>query len=245
MLSDIYTEDLAYVHDKGFGAFARNAAPALIARVRQFGITRGHVLDIGCGSGALTRAFVDAGFEVTGIDISPSMVALARGLVPQACFVTASLYDVALKPAAAIFAIGEALTYMGAHDPRHALPQFFARAHAALHPGGLFVFDVVLAAAGEPMHYDVANCGDDWTIAVEVREDPAQSIITRTMRISRTQNGVTRTSHETHRVRTFTLAGIEQWLANAGFTSEVLARYGRAELPPGRAAFLARKPFAV
>jgi len=46
------------------------------------------VLDVGCGTGLPTgRQLVAGGCEVTGIDISPVMLDLARRNVPQATFV--------------------------------------------------------------------------------------------------------------------------------------------------------------
>ncbi|MBN1170777.1 MAG: class I SAM-dependent methyltransferase [Micromonosporaceae bacterium] len=47
-----------------------------------------HVLDVGCGTGLPTaRRLVDGGCRVTGIDISPVMIELARHNVPDATFV--------------------------------------------------------------------------------------------------------------------------------------------------------------
>jgi 2-polyprenyl-3-methyl-5-hydroxy-6-metoxy-1,4-benzoquinol methylase len=40
----------------------------------------GPVLDVGCGTGRLTRAFAAAGLDVTGLDLSPQMLARARSL---------------------------------------------------------------------------------------------------------------------------------------------------------------------
>jgi len=48
----------------------------------------GEVLDIGCGVGVpVVRFLVDAGFKVTGVDISSSMLELARDRVPEARFI--------------------------------------------------------------------------------------------------------------------------------------------------------------
>lgn len=40
----------------------------------------GPVLDVGCGTGRLTRALAAAGLDVTGLDLSPQMLARARSL---------------------------------------------------------------------------------------------------------------------------------------------------------------------
>jgi ubiquinone/menaquinone biosynthesis C-methylase UbiE len=47
----------------------------------------GDVLDVGCGAGIpVARFLVDAGFSVTGVDVSSSMLRLARSHVPEARF---------------------------------------------------------------------------------------------------------------------------------------------------------------
>lgn len=40
-MSAFYAEDLAYIHHTGFGAFAREAAPGLLAMLRRSDVTRG------------------------------------------------------------------------------------------------------------------------------------------------------------------------------------------------------------
>jgi SAM-dependent methyltransferase len=53
------------------------------------------VLDVGCGTGLPTaRQLVAAGCAVTGIDISPTMLDLARGNVPEAVFIQRDAVDV-------------------------------------------------------------------------------------------------------------------------------------------------------
>jgi SAM-dependent methyltransferase len=67
-IADWYdTEFLGDVHDPG-----RSAA------VRLIGEGPGRLLDLGCGTGAQTAAFEDAGWDVTGVDASEDMLRRAR-----------------------------------------------------------------------------------------------------------------------------------------------------------------------
>jgi len=81
-----YKDDLAYIHDVGFGDFAKKAAPGLLKILRRSGITKGLVVDLGCGSGIWAHELGEAGYKVLGVDISAAMLKLARKKVPQARF---------------------------------------------------------------------------------------------------------------------------------------------------------------
>ena len=48
------------------------------------------VLDVACGTGVLSRALTRAGARVTGLDLSPPMLAIARELSPEIEFIEAS-----------------------------------------------------------------------------------------------------------------------------------------------------------
>ena len=52
----------------------------LYDRLRSLGVTGGKGLDIGCGSGAFTRAFAAFGFDMTGYDSSERMLQKAEQL---------------------------------------------------------------------------------------------------------------------------------------------------------------------
>lgn len=79
------TYDAMVALSPGYHDQLRTAAEALVQRVPAAGLAR--VLDLGCGSGASTRAVLDAWagagrptatLEVTGVDASAGMVAQAR-----------------------------------------------------------------------------------------------------------------------------------------------------------------------
>lgn len=55
------------------------------------------ILDVGCGAGVpVDDVLVKAGHEVTGIDLSPSLIKIARKLVPQASYTAGDMQQ--LKP---------------------------------------------------------------------------------------------------------------------------------------------------
>lgn len=48
--TSLYRDDLAYIHDRGFTAFAHEAAHALLQIFKESGVRSGLVVDLGCGS---------------------------------------------------------------------------------------------------------------------------------------------------------------------------------------------------
>src|SRR5918997_2770853 len=73
-----YRDDLARVHHLGFGFHADACAPGILALLESVRNRGGLVLELGCGSGLLTRHLVDAGHRVLATDASPAMVELTR-----------------------------------------------------------------------------------------------------------------------------------------------------------------------
>jgi SAM-dependent methyltransferase len=57
-------------------------------------VTTGRIVyDLGCGVGLATRAFIDLGFSVTGIDVSAKSLAYARQRNPEATFLEQDFLD--------------------------------------------------------------------------------------------------------------------------------------------------------
>src|SRR5258708_29343522 len=80
----IYRRDLAPAHHLGFGFHAEACAPGILALLAPVRARGGLVLELGCGSGLLTRELTSAGHRVVAADASPAMLQLARGYAPQA-----------------------------------------------------------------------------------------------------------------------------------------------------------------
>ena len=237
-----YGADLAYIHHVGFGDFASAAAGEFASLLTRAGITSGHVLDLGCGSGILARELTALGYEVTGIDGSADMLALAATTAPHATFVQGNVQEMVLPRCRAVFAIGEALAYLPPHARRPpSLRSAFARVARALEPGGLFVFDLIASGGGAPMAYRSWQAGEGWAVLVEVREDRSARIVHRQITAFRSHGAEYRRTDERHAVAVYARADVDSWLNAAGLRARVQRHYGRVALPPRRLGFVARR----
>jgi SAM-dependent methyltransferase len=241
---EAYRDDLAFIHDAGFGGFARDAAAFLLAALRRQRWAGGLVVDLGCGSGILAERLAAAGFDVLGIDISAAMVALARQRVPGGRFRQGSLLTAELPPCVAVTAVGECVNYQ--FDPgntRQGLHKLFRRTYQALGRGGLLIFDVAEPGRvpGSGLQRTFRE-GEGWAVLVTAEEDRRRGLLTRRITSFRKVGEVYRRDHEIHRLRLFRRSEVAGQLRRIGFRVRVLSGYGREPFPPGYAGFLARKP---
>jgi SAM-dependent methyltransferase len=240
-----YGEDLAYIHHSGFVALAERATPHVIDLLRRAGIVSGLVVELGCGSGVTAGALVDEGYEVLGIDASPAMIELAARNAPGAELRVGSFVSEPLPRCAAVIAIGEVLGYL--LDPRAGMAEIerlFARVHAALPPGGLFVFD--LAGPGRAPGPEPARnyaLGGDWAVLHEASEDPERGLLRRRITTFRREphGRRYRRSDEQHEL---VLVPAQEALAKlraCGFSARSLPGYGGKRMAPGHSVFVARR----
>jgi SAM-dependent methyltransferase len=239
-----YAQDLAYIHDTGFTSFARKAAPGLLRILRQNGIRGGLVVDAGCGSGVWARELSDRGYGVLGIDISDSMIRLARKHAPDAKFQAGSFLDIQLPPCDAVTAIGECVNYaFDRKSGKRALARFFRRVHQALRPGGVLIFDIVepgQVPGAAPQRRFLE--GPDWAILLEVSEDRKRKILSRRIVSFRRVGKLFRRSEEIHRLHLYSAPELLAELDRAGFEAQSFNGYGRFQFAPAHAAIVARKP---
>jgi SAM-dependent methyltransferase len=237
-----YDEDLAYIPDVGFGGFARDAAPGLLEMLRQRGVTNGRVVDLGCGSGIWAERLMRAGYDVVGFDLSAAMIAMARKRAPGAELYRKSFLDVELPPCDAVTSLGECFNYLfDAKAGEKSLSRLFRNVHAALRPGGLFIFDV--ATPGRGAGPTVKNfSGRDWAILIEVDEDKPHRVLTRRITSFRKIGKLYRRNEEIHRLRLYRPLDIAAMLRKAGFRARIVRGYGKLRFKPGHHGFVARKP---
>lgn len=107
------------------------------------------VTELGCGTGSLTQLLARRGYQMTGVDLSPDMLAVAD----QKCEGLGVLFlcqDMSrltlLERADAVISCLDSVNYV---TRPAALRRTFRRVYQALAPGGLFLFDVKTPAALE------------------------------------------------------------------------------------------------
>ena len=88
------------------------------------------ILDAGCGTGALSVALARRGADVLGVDVSPTLVALANERAPQD-----------LAPGRATFAVGDML------DPAHGRFDYVVAMDSLIHYEGADIARMVSALA--------------------------------------------------------------------------------------------------
>jgi SAM-dependent methyltransferase len=101
----------------------------------------GPVADVGCGTGRVTALLAGLGLQVSGIDLSPQMVATARREHPALRFEVGSMLALDLPDGA----LGGVLAwYSTIHVPDDRLPDALAEFRRVLAPGGyvLLAFQV-------------------------------------------------------------------------------------------------------
>jgi len=231
--STLYGSDLAHVHDVAFGGWVRDAAPFVLARLREAGITEGRVVDLGCGSGIWAAELLEAGYEVVGVDASAAMLAIARERAPGATLAKASLHDAELPPCVAITAIGECVNYGGPPS----LEPLLRRAWQALEPGGLLVFDAAAPGREPDGRRRTRHEGEGWVMRVDFAEDRAARTLTR--RIALVRDG--RSSEERHVLRLYAPEDVLEWSEASGFDVTRHPAYGAARGLPGVHVYVATR----
>ncbi len=103
----------------------------------------GSCLDIACGSGYFTRALKRAGFDVTGVDISPEMLEEAgEKTLEEGLRIDYVLQDVvnlkSINKVNFVTCINDGFNYI----PPQKLGKAFKNVAACLKKGGLFFFDI-------------------------------------------------------------------------------------------------------
>jgi SAM-dependent methyltransferase len=139
-----------------------------VYRAISLAVRRGKALDVGCGSGGrIITALLDAGFQVTGLDVSAAMLELARRRHPNSSFIhedicvwsPAEQYDV-IVAWDSVF-----------HAPHAAQRPVIEKLCGALAPGGVLLFtaggvdgEITGEMCGQTFYYSSLVAEEYWRI---------------------------------------------------------------------------------
>ncbi|MFJ4618954.1 class I SAM-dependent DNA methyltransferase [Streptomyces sp. NPDC088812] len=110
----------------------------------------GTVADLGCGPGRVTGFLASRGLAAHGVDLSESMLAIARRENPGIRFERGSMLDLAGHADGSLD--GVVSWYSSIHVPTGELPALFAGFHRVLTPGGHLL--IAFQVGDEPRHLD-------------------------------------------------------------------------------------------
>ncbi len=128
---DLFMEDVPYEAWKEF----------IVRQLQQQGIEDGLVLELGCGTGRMTRLLAQSGYDMIGVDASEEMLCIAREHESEGILYLAQdmrefeLYGTVR----AVVSICDSMNYLLEESD---LLQVFRLVNNYLDPGGIFLFDL-------------------------------------------------------------------------------------------------------
>lgn len=210
------------------------------------------VLDLACGTGAMSLLLAEAGYQVTGADMSEEMLTVAydkAAALPdnRPVFVCQKMERLHLpEPVDWVLCCLDSINYLT--DPA-ACRETFRRVYRSLNPGGAFVFDVNTPEKLRAMDGQVFLDEDEDVFCVWrgcFAEE--ERICYYGMDLFQRQGKLWRRNQEEHREYAYELPELTAYLAQAGFTGiQTFADRKQAPPEPGaqRVYFLAVKEESV
>lgn len=118
-------------------------AKRIIEILQAYDIKDGIVLDLGCGSGRITRKLSDAGYDMIGVDVSEEMLAQAYAKsrkYPDILYLCQDMRQFELYGTVkAIVCCCDTINYLADEEE---LTQVFKLVNNYLDPDGIFIFDI-------------------------------------------------------------------------------------------------------
>jgi SAM-dependent methyltransferase len=237
-----YRRDLALVHHLGFGFHADACAAGIIDLLAPVRDRDGVVVEIGCGSGQLTRHLVKAGHRVIATDASSAMLDLARQDAPGAEDIRLlRLPDEDVPPADAIVSVGHVLNYL---DDEASVERALAALAGALRPGGVLALDLCDLEYGRarrqaPMQ---VRRNDQWVIVTEFSAPTPNHFVREMTTFVSNSDGSWRRDDERHDNVLVDTSRVPQLLATHGVDASIGSSFGAEELPVGLVTVVGQRP---
>ena len=214
--ADVYDE---FMDNIDYGAWGNR----IIEILKKHGISDGLVLDLGCGTGTLTEILSDAGYDMTGVDVSDSMLQKALQKRDESgsdiLYLCQDMREFELYGTmAAIVCACDSLNYIT--DKRELL-KVFKLVNNYLDPCGLFIFDFNTPEKYEKIGDDsIAETRDDAAFIWENHYNRKNALNEYMLTLFVESDGNYKRQEEYHLQRGYTLDEIKSLLERAGLVFE-------------------------
>jgi len=115
----------------------------LLDRLLEYGIRDGLVLDLGCGTGKVTRFLAKEGYDMIGVDVSQEMLGIAAEKESEGkpiLYLNQDMREFELYGTVrAVVSVCDTLNYLTEQED---LLSVFKLVNNYLDPGGIFIFDM-------------------------------------------------------------------------------------------------------
>ncbi len=210
---DTFMDEVPYDEWAGF----------LIGELKTNGIEDGLVLDLGCGTGQITRRLSMAGYDMIGVDMSADMLQIAQER-KGSCDILYLMQDMRefelYGTVRAVISTCDSLNYITDEED---LLKVFRLVNNYLDPGGLFLFDMNSEAyyAQECADNTFAESRDECSFIWENSYDAGERINEYDLTLFlRNPDGLYERFLETHRERAWRFDEICDLLKMAGLQAE-------------------------
>ena len=193
-----YRPDLAMVHHLGFGFHADNCAPGILGLLEPVRDRGGLVVELGCGSGLLTRYLVDAGHRVIATDASPATLDIARTYASDAGEIRRlTLPDDPIPEADAVVSVGHVLSYL---SDAEAIDRSLEAIATALRRDGVMAIDLCdMTYGSERAEWNTRGwVGDGRALVTEVSLPEPDRFVRQMAVFTRSEDGSWRRDDERH-----------------------------------------------
>lgn len=202
--------------------------------LKAYGISDGPLLDLGCGTGELTRRLAGCGYDMTGVDAAVDMLqkAMEKQTDPPVLYLLQEMQELELDGCVrAVCSTCDCINYI--LEPGQ-LQETFRRVFACLEPGGVFLFDVNTPYKYEQLlgEQTFAESREEGSFIWENYYDEESRIneYDLTLFIPE-EDGHYRRQVETHLQRNYEIGELVLYLQEAGFACEGIYDEYTADTP--------------
>ena len=191
----------------------------LAGLLEEYGCRDGLVLELGCGTGAMTRLLAARGYDMIGLDSSEDMLSIAREWQEDAgiLYLEQDMTDFELYgTVSAVVSVCDSMNYI---TDEQDLVQVFRLVNNYLDPGGVFIFDLNTLYKYEVLlgENTFAENREDCSFIWENDYDPEGKINEYDLTLFiREDDGRYRKYEEVHYQRAYTLEEVQKAAREAG-----------------------------